>query len=94
MRANYSRKFHFRMALSCHGALAHPPTPHCKIKNDPNGSFSILVGVGGNLTPTIGRNEMVSDTPVFERKQALLMLIPPKFNQFLPEMPNTCTALL
>ena len=53
-----------------------------------------LVGVGGNLTPTIGRNEMVSDTPVFERKQALLMLIPPKFNQFLPEMPNTCTALL
>ena len=46
MRANYSRKFHFRMALSCHGALAHPPTPHCKIKNDPFGSFSILVGVG------------------------------------------------
>lgn len=43
MRANYSRKFHFRMALSCHGALAHPPIPHCKIKNDPNGSFSILV---------------------------------------------------
>jgi len=53
-----------------------------------------LVGAHGIWTHAFGRDELVSDIPYFERKQAFFILLPPKFNQFLPEMPNTCTALL
>jgi len=82
------------LRINASGALTDPPTPTIQNKNTPFGVFLVLVGVGGNLTLTIGRNEMVSDTHIFERKQAFLILLSPKFNQFSLEMPNTCTALL